>query len=376
MKRLSTFMALACAFGIMLCAATAEAGLPRVLSMGLEEDTAWMIESDEVQIMDNAAYIGKVAPQLTAGYASSLLANPYGWLIFNPMTNLNLMIAAGMPLEDTAFIGAGNLGSGVGLHYEQFNVGGSYDLGSLIIGAATSFSYMEEKLASDSDTNLVWTFDVGAIKEIGSSMSVDAGIFLNVWSADTPSTTYERTTADFGLNARFNWAISEMNTLHVYGKYAFLGRSDTVGGTETEMNYHNLYMGVSDEMHITKNSLVFAGVQYNMTDAAAENLDTYTHQIKLAFGCEVDMFKVVRGRIGVNRTVFDRDTTDPGDTIDDTENATTVAFGLGLTLGNVVFDMNVTTALLTNGPNFISGASNNWSTDFEAKYYFETGSQE
>ncbi len=362
---------------ILLMSGAAEAGLPRILSMGMEEDTVWMIEKDETHVSENAAYLSKVAPQLTVGYAGTIITNPYGWIVFSPIDNLNLLVSTGMPLEDTAFAG-GSPAAGVDMDYEQFAITGSYDMGNMIFGAGTSFSYMKDDGgAGDPDTNLVWTLDLGMIMELSSAMTVDAGVFLNVWSADTPSNTYERTTADFGANGRLNWSLSELNTLHVFFKYAYLGRTSTVGGTEVETTYHNVYAGISDEMKITKNSMVFGGLQYSMENTALAAGDLYTHKIKLVLGGEVEMFKAVKARLGVHRVLFDRDTTDPGDTVDDSVNTTVAAFGLGITLGNVLFDMNVSLPILTTGPDFISGGGGpgGWSTDFEAKYYFETGSK-
>jgi|GEM_PF-3298198 len=354
---------------VFMLAGKADAGMPRILSLGMDQETVWMIEKDEVYVNINPAYLGKLTPQLNVGYVGTVLTRPYGWLIFSPVDKVNLMITTGMPIDDTNFSAAPGT---VDMDDKQFEFMGSYDLGSMILGVGTSFSYMKDELVPGTvDTNLLWTLNAGVLYTLSSSMSVDGGVLLNVWSADAESTGYDRDVVDFGFNGRFNWTLSEMNTLHIFFKYLYQDRDDN----STKNTYHNVTAGVSDEMHITKNSLVFAGFQYNMVDNAVPGNDTYTHTLKLVLGGEVEMFKVATARLGISRDIMTKVTTDPGDTVNDTENPAEAFFGLGLTFGNVTFDLNVSTPLITGGPQFVNGTGADWSTDFEAKYYFETGSE-
>ncbi|MFH0974700.1 MAG: hypothetical protein V1874_02835 [Spirochaetota bacterium] len=368
----------------------ASAGYARMEGMGVEGDSYWAIQKDETYIFYNPAYLSKFTPQIYAasnsGSGTSTAGDTMGGLILSPANNFNLYFTSGRPIGYLTYPYESTFATRYGflndtntrapLHNEQGNLTASFDMGRSAFGFNTSYSATKDNDATNQYARSVLNTNFGFLMEFSQGMSMDASLGVTRWHIDqtqSHDTVYAADTYDFDAMVRFNMAISEISRLHIFGIAEKLDRSETENHVEATDKYRIIRLGISDEMNITKTSLVYAMALIGYQRESLPGGPTKNRDVKVGAGVETNVFECLSARFGFNRMWYQyQKTSSQNDKSLEDQDGATFSFGLGLRLGNVVLDWKIAKALLADGPYFISGNGGNYSTWFEARYNFET----
>jgi hypothetical protein len=342
----------------------------RLSGLGLTNDTSWMLEVNEGYFFINPAVLEKLRPQVWGDVwttSAGLLLN---------LGKVDLYAVTGMPVSFASFNGIPASPGFTAPTEELIRLGAGMNAGKVALGLSTFATYASYSNATpDSFQDVVAGLNAGAWLPVSPTMSIDAAGAVTYWSVQrhyTPANDYVATPLDFGLRARLNWAIAQNNKVHVFGQYAFENRDYTLAGTLTTSHTNDLAIGLSDEMQIGDALMVFAGGYYtgDFETTAADQVNAST--IDAVAGAEYDFTKALAARVGIQKTLLSSTYTRSSG-VTTTNNgaaaATTLAAGLGLAVGDLAADMELSIPLLMLGPNFISGVASPWSMDLSVTYY-------
>ncbi|MCX8122682.1 MAG: hypothetical protein N3F66_00785 [Spirochaetes bacterium] len=308
-------------------------------------------------------------------------------------------------------------------------------------GYATSWKHYRDSTSatnSHEEYNLInaeYSAKLGVSYIINNKVSFDISGFFFMYALDNnymqrkPGIDFDMSyksdgAMDFGSNLRVNYAMTNNQKVHFYVSYWMLNRStkgemlisdskpiNNVNATDTfERKGQKISAGVSDEISIDKNMIVFIGFLTNIeffknnyygVDAItpANNVDTYTLNYKaievpVIIGLEANVSENWKGRLGLVQKIYKPLSYDGTNiinqgankiptTIDEiSSSSSTLYTGLSYKLNNFTFDWLMNVELFTVGPYIISGKS--WTANnenplafaFAITYNFETKSSE
>lgn len=359
---------------LLLASTGAFASNATVTAMGMESDTYWMIQHDESYMTLNPVALSKMNQEIFLNPINEL-----GGIIISPKAPLNILVTTGQKIQSKTFAGWTAASAQTELQKEGLNVTASYEYRKMTFGAGLAYA---SKSKEDSTLGTTNSFDdtlikarLGFMMDINSTMNVDASLGIDSWSKEVKAAgtkTYEANPLDYVLLGRFNMQMSEISKLHVFAGYSSVDRTEKVSGVKAKDESSNMFLGVSDEMTLTKSTTVYAGALFSK---GSENMGSAvdTMKLKVAGGISTSLTDSLSLRFGANRVWYDNTSYTRYDQTkeDPTTNCT---MGLGYKIGNVDFDWQVQYGLFANGPYLISGKTQT-SANFEVTYYFETGSQ-
>lgn len=341
----------------------------------------------------------------------------------------------------------------------------SYDAGPLSIGIIFAFATASASHAVDSPLvgpgyggaysvvakdkvsllNSQYTIKVGAEYRISDSMKVGvdlayvAYVLKNKYSrtgataAPLPVSDYNYERAykgdgagDMAFGATFSMALSEKSKLHLDIHDKVINHSTKATDEYTNnitptasTSYVDKYsrkanileFGISDEINLSKDTLVYSGFLFTNTACkfhfTSENktanatilynqhpvrYNSNGFTIEGVVGAESKLSENWTGRFGVTQMIYEAQPANNTDLFKGTKNGDTdaeyantritnkmekgsttdLAIGLSYTMGNVTVDWLGNVQLLIDGPNFISNATNAWSTMVAATLNFDS----
>ncbi len=314
----------------------------------------------------------------------------------------------------------------IDLNQQAFRIVAAYDFGKINAGLSFGFaSGWDDKSYTDgtdedsySLSEVQYDTTAGAAFKLNDTMDLAVDVtfkyydlenkFDMTYTSVNPGTTNISYGSDGAMDivagVGYNIKIGAIQKIHTRIQYGLLNRStiaslfdtrDIVGGDTTEAvtdtlsrKGHEIRVGVSDEMSLTKNLTIFVGInavyslfsyEFNANSTPNNTIlendsykgDSTTVQVPLYVGMELRPHKNLELRIGLshvlyNTTMIDSSfydfdgaanpTSEWSDTIN---NSNTTEMNLGLTwkLYNVRLDWVLNVDIFTRGPDFISGYS-------------------
>lgn len=314
----------------------------------------------------------------------------------------------------------------VDLEQQAFRIFTAYDFGKISAGLSFGFAsgWNEDSYDYDSTTDVddkkdSYTlsevqYDVvlGGAFKLTDSMDLSADVtfkyydlenIYDIQSGTTLNKTYNLNykgsgAMDILAGVGYNIKVGSIQKIHTRVQYGFLNRSTEASITATlpasktiSEDYqrlgHEVRLGVSDEMSISKNLTLFVGINavYSLftykavaisgdgdgdIDNDRYNADASTVQIPFYVGLELKPHKNFEFRIGLshviyNLTMIDSSFIDASASADDVtkewsetinnSNTTEMAMGLTWKFYNVRLDWVLNVDIFTRGPDFISG---------------------
>ncbi len=371
----------------------------------------------------------------TGGGVSGQLNSDTG----NGMFNIEVRDAANVVQYNPANLQTGmtvdvtNVARGHSIDNEQIKVDAALKLdSSTYVGASAGYSTTQDKdemsHTSEADYNRTqWYLGFGLFTDLGSGIDVDASVkftslginnrYKNL--AGNGKATYQEDgglyglglidgllgTGDTTLRARVNYATSETNKIHFYLKlkrwdYSTKSESSSVasayrGADDYERKGLDATIGISEEMKVNKNGMVFFGAQFERDSSeynysgesmgipnsiAKYEYKGTTMYIPIVIGAEGKLTENWTGRIGAHHPIWNSEKgsmknnpvikTNTED-INDVDDETIVSIGASYKLEKFKFEWVVQKELLTQGPYLIGGHLNTgMASSFIALYYF------
>ncbi len=337
----------------------------RLAALGLGYSTSWMVDVDEGFFFLNPAVLEQLRPQVWGD-----LWNAQAGVLVNPGGNFDLYLITGMPVDTASF--GGIPGSPITpLARELLRAGVAFAAGGIDIGISAFTGGTAYTDAANNDQDLVAGAIGGVVLPLSTSVSLDAAGGVTYWSIQrhfTPAADYVATPLDVSLAGRLNF-LSQANTFHVYGQFGYANRGYTLAGTATADTTSSLTAGVSDDLRPAPSVLVFAGSYVAATFNSVPAASTNTFLVNGNVGTEISLGTAAVARLGIQRVFSTIQYTSAANSTSTSDGPTTISGGFGLNLGDLTFDAQVSTGLILQGPNFISGASNNWMAALSATYY-------
>ncbi len=381
-------------------------------------------------INDLAVYLqtgGGVSGQLNSSTGNGM----FNTTVLDPITSLPRYNPAN--LQTGMAVDVTNVARGESIDNEQIKVDAALKLNSsTYIGASAGYSTTQDKdelsHTSEADYNRTqWYLGLGLFMDLGSGIDVDASVKLtSLWLdnmykdlAQNEKATYKEDGGLYGLSlingllgtgdttvrARLNYAVSETNKLHFYLRlkrwdYSTKSESYSVasayrGEDGYERTGLDATIGISEEMKVNKNGMVFFGAQldrntskYNFSGesmgipnkGAEYEYKGTTMYIPIVIGAEGKLSENWTGRLGAHHPIWDSEKgsmknnpvikTNTKD-INDVDDDTVVSIGATYKLEKFKFEWVVQKELLTRGPYLIGGwANTGMASSFIAVYSF------
>ncbi len=191
----------------------------------------------------------------------------------------------------------------------------------------------------------------------------------------------------FGFNGRANFQASkELQIVPVALLYlAPAGYTvENAAGTQTDESYLSFRFGLAVGLNysINENNLLTMAIEalgYNRSSWDEKDVETGSESTftfpGIYLGVESKIKPWLIGRLGaaqVFQSISETTKPDGGDeaTVSTRDSQYDVTFGLGIVLGNFVFDLAINEGLLFDGPNFISGSNESVSNRLSVSYSF------
>jgi len=263
----------------------------------------------------------------------------------------------------------------------------AYKINDICIGVEGSFGYTSQ----DSDNEYEWRVKAGAFIPLPKGISVDATIslgqpILEQQGNDGGKYTYETIPTAFDLYAygRFNFQLSETQTLHLFAKYSFADHSTNFkqNASDTDIDFlrtaHTLQIGLSEEMNFSKTSLFYVGFNYKLymnyneysgelnnvkiPGASEYKYDNTAHSLALHMGAEGQLIGGLTGRIGAIHNIVvhnvnnETDAQTSGQTTSLYSYTTSASLGLAWKIGQFILEGTLNKALFSSGPDCVSGS--------------------
>ncbi len=392
--RISTFII---ALVLIIAGVTAShASGTRMKSLGMGADTYWMIQKDTAYATVNPAYYVQFPALITFNETSAAVSTGGIWL--KPMDDLMIVINAnGYPL------GIGDAGTATYGNFQQlptalnstnmavrenYNVNASYKMGPMSVGLRYGTADRMDKNTTAGTTNekAVDTYQVGFFMDLGGGMDFDVAFKMTNYAFDqkgtaptAAGTVYKASTSDTDVTARFNMALSQTNSVHVWLKYNLIDRADKLGTNKVKYNIDRTLIGLTDEMKFAGNSMVYFGFLYEMrgqeTKITGSKTAVDATYLNFVMGAEANLTKNMTMRLGANRT-WDQNVTTKvtGATkveqLTDSGNAAGT-LGLQYKMGHWTLEAQLARAFLTNGLYLVTGnATAGWAAEVNVAYIF------
>ncbi len=363
---------------LLLTAFPTLASPPRMSAMGMQTDTYWMIQGDNTIISLNPAELSLFSQEIWVRIKQP--ADFGCGVIYGLAPEANLFLSTGAPLSLTDFQG---MPANPIITQEQVNLMIAFPVSKLKVGFAGMFTnvYSEDTTAGAETKNnkLVWSATGGVYFDLSEKTSLDAAVKVISYGIDyetTGTNVYSAHTFDIAAFTRLNWKAKTGNTIHAALSYAYMDRSYTPGTADLESDIINQFtLGLSDEFQLTDKTLMFIGVQGALSQNNATVGDSRDISVKVAGGMESSFTDKFTVRLGANRLFFNSIEDANAETITNLESRANVNVGLGMKLGELVFDLDINKKLFSNGPHFISGVPLNtpdgWTVDFVVTYHLD-----
>lgn len=348
----------------------------------------------------------------TSGYTSST-----GYAPSNTLSNLsekNFSALFGYKMNAMRF--------GLGLQYANAGDEDTAETDTLTAPAKTVTSYQNSEFGID----LGYSMDMG--QGLLKSLDVKANLtFLgiedsNEYNDDTSSSkvSYEDDGAKvLEFNARLTLAPNQKNLVHVFASYMHENNSTKTSASSSatgfsytaedtyERKSSSFFLGIADEYKFHKDYFVFIGAGLSLTNATwkydgqSDTDGTVTYnpapldytgkdfKIPVFMGMEAAFLENWQARFGFSHNILNKVTYPDGQVVQDVDPTddsvteedkytyiykpvadNTFSMGLSYVNGNFRIDWFGNIEIFRSGPNFISGASNNFSTAVAATYYF------
>lgn len=371
---------------MLLTVSMAHASAVRVGTMG-----------DNSQIVKDASGVS-LYPQTILNYPNIMYTTIDGasqWLVGGnyvlPVGTLGLIFKQGPNGQDnnTYFPNVPIHGGGASPVIDQkLDLIYGYDMGEMSFGLGLSLygnSYVRNytKVIPNDKTEISAS---GIGINIGATIAknLDAAITFNMMSfvnnaADGKVITEGTGNTEIGVTARYWMEMSPKYTLIPHIGFGLLGEGETQGpgsatnGDKVEISTMVLQVGIGNNMNFNENVMAVAdvGIEYmpTMTTVtpttagvvAFKGIETHTAMPYFNLGLEGKVFTWMDIRLGVTKK-WASHTTDALDANDgDTEQwgfvQTDMKIGAGFHFNALNIDAEINPGFLTNGPNFISGAS-------------------
>lgn len=443
------------------------ATLTRASGMGLDNDTAWMLDKQLPYIFEN--------PAAMRGYENSIYFEYYNTVqmggIFIPLNpKMTLGLFSGTTVEYDVFNssefqslfhpGSGDpaeidfsavtsdavyralakeINDSTKNPLENRNLEAlfSYDMGKIKLGGGLSYGFasknQSEEVTTTANDNTTkeevglfkseFSLRFGAIYGLGGTFkTVGGSLFLTRYSVDNfyrytqSNNTTEREAAlrssgsfDLGLNSRGEITDSVKSSYYIHFGYALLNRSTRTtrsgfgtANPDVESNYarkgHRLRFGASNERTLSPRLMIFWGSEifyeifsnnYEAPDVADSDpykVSVYKLRLPLILGLRGNLTENTDVRFGVRHNVLNSG--DNSTSTEETYNGGTLqsstvtskssflsagsslSMGLAYRINSLRFDWLANVAIFKDGPHFISGISNPWSTAFSVTFHF------
>lgn len=356
-KNFLSFLTAIFAIALVLSALTnAEASRQRLAGLGMDSDSYLMIEKDTITTTIN--------PAALIGFPSLIGYN------FGGAENASLFYK----VSDTAIFHFLTDGS------KSVNLFGAFGISSdTTIGFNAQYTTTSDGAASSDKQTASGT--IGLLQKIGSDSIDFAATFAKEFGQTGPAANQkEKNLGTITVLARYNMAASETQRLHIYAKGIYDDSAMTDADTKDRLTITG-QLGISDEIKLSDSSLAYVGL-YNKyvkfqdpTAAAGYTFDV----VALHFGVEGKLSDMFKGRMGVNKRLYNYEKYDgvmSKINVAGTQTVvpvTNLSMGLTAAIGQFRIDWVVNKQILVDGPNFINGAANNaFSTDVNVAYLFDT----
>ncbi|MCB1199140.1 MAG: hypothetical protein KDK41_00740 [Leptospiraceae bacterium] len=251
----------------------------------------------------------------------------------------------------------------------------------------------------------------GLIKELASSISFTKFTLDNYYTRKISTSTTENTARlesngafDIDLLNRVSLNFSRTHNIHAFFGYSLLNRStratDQIGTNDLQSDYdrngHRIRAGLSDELNLSQRLGLFYGLELNYeifsndyqavkrpTASNSEPYQTSVYQLKwpLVLGLNASVSENLDLRMGIRHNILNSGNNSESNTqrINNAGTVTSstvssrssflssgsnISMGVSYTIDALRFDWLTNVNILKDGPYFISGKENAWSTAF------------
>ncbi|MDH5718589.1 MAG: hypothetical protein OEZ22_13265 [Spirochaetia bacterium] len=404
----------------------------RAAGMGLASideggSNAWAVDGLQPYIYDNPAALGGF--KNTAFFeASNGLWDNFGGIIINPMGEISVGLFSGIPAAVEGFAdpigGSGNwvtdatIAAGAGALNQPLSASGNtYDdrsfgflahmpMGKMNLGFGLDYTGAGQVVddgVTPSKTELSQsetTVRLGFNMEMGGMIkSIDAGLAYSMLGVENTATSGSNTVsvkADSGsiinFHARANMGLNEKNLIHILLSYnseaaKFVYTDPAPNTASNELDGSTIGIGVSDEIKVSSDAIVFVGFKLEMVSGTSTRVDvggtTAASEfsgtvIPFFIGAEGMISENWTGRFGLSHNIMESYEVKPDTTVAITQTRSEgsdaeLSVGLSYAVGNFTFDWLGNVDVFRDGPDFVSGISNPWSTSFAATFNFGEG---
>ncbi len=385
---------------IMSGVKTSFASGTRMKSLGMTSDTYWMLQKDTAYANFNPSYYVQFTSRASFNETSAGVstANIY----VKPVDDLMVVINA-----NGASLSNGDAGTTAYNQFQQlpaalnstnmavrenYNVNAAYKMGPMGVGFRYGTADRLDKNVTANTTNekAVDTYQAGFFMDLGSGMDFDVAYKMTNYAYDQKGTAvagneYKAATSDSDITARFNMALSQTNSVHVWLRYNPMDRTDKLAGVKTTYTINKTSAGISDELKFAGNAFAYFGFLYEMISEekkiTGSKTTIDTANLGFTMGAQANLTKNLSMTLGANR-VWDQGITtkatgqDKKEQLKDSGAANGNAngtFGLQYKMGHWSLEALVQRSFLTNGPFLITGNSTaSWAAEVNITYVFGT----
>jgi len=407
-------------FTLLLAINGLEATETRSMGLGLTRQTAinpittmpvdpvdhfWMVDRQLPYIFENPAAVSQFG-QFIYGETDGANKNQ-GGVMLQPLNNINIGLFTGVPVDGNILdliypaSGSGSPITDSAVGYGMFERLLSHNLvtiiqmnmGKMSLGGELLYGRtgMEETDANTTTTTKLGTshFQVilGAAMDLG-GMNFDGSASLSSYNVtneiSSAATTISHTTSGLGsidVKARISKAMGK-SQLHAnlgFGLPGLKVTDNATGGTSSTKETSGMILraGLSDEIKINENVLIFAGIDFlrqGLTTKTTGIQDVNNTQMQLPFiaGVELQMSESWKGRFGIKNMMLNYLKNENPNTKFTTSNANDSASdffsGVSVKLSDVSLDWSLNKSFLTLSGGVVATAV---ATQFGASYYFK-----
>lgn len=373
----------------------ADATDTRIKGMALNSDTRWMVDGLVTYCYDNPAYLTRMGKQVFLEFILNAGNLDYlGGILLKPGNLFNVGIFSGFKVGDNgdAFNGDqySNLLDGVApvglsLTDQYFSILAAFKIRRFSLGLKFGWTGSSYESSSGLKENAhAFIIGLGSYFRIKGRYSLEINPEITIYwveiyfDVNGNNILESDGSLDLKLPFRLNVNFSSKNILHVMFAFSYLDRSTKDKASNSwERSGYKILVGLSNEWHVSNKVLVMLGLnmdyykkEYSPSGGSKdENSELF---LPLHLGIEGSLPKNWVIRCGLKHNIIEYSITDIGGTEITTLNSGSLsgALGLGLRIGNLNIDWNVDAIIFVSGPHFISGNSNNFSTDFAISYKF------
>jgi len=264
--------------------------------------------------------------------------------------------------------------------------------GDMNYGFGLSYAHDGWK-ADDGDDEDIETANYFGIHGGVSSDLYDVGVMLDLPSIKREVGETERTFSGTGIGVVGRYFMQQTDiiefvpvglfyTLSGTSEYTFTMGTGESNKSETDISHMELLLGGSVNYHITDNNIAVLGIEaFGLSTETEEDEDgnKYTTQTTtlpaIYLGVESRILSWLTGRVGASQSYYTFKTINEPDEGDKTETANQdtdfhFSFGFGINVGSFILDASFNEGLLFDGPNFLSGTSNNMTNKISLVYLF------